>query len=723
VRPRAPLGLPAPAPAPRSALPPYPGSRARGPLAHLVGVPRAERPQEPVAPPAPRKATASAPVARRTAKKGVQIVEGTPYSPTRLYWPSGRMRPMPGDDVYAVVAGIMGASFVSGKAVKRGNAVRVVAQGKSRPASELWNVVGDPAIEAAKAEKQRQKSDAATRKEEIKREAVEAVDRHAESRGLVQVKSIDEVFVGQTLHRLYSEGEFGDGDPSIVHDDSITVADVGRDEWTYRNEYGTAIPARVRGGGWWRERSAPPAPRKRWQHSGGRPSYGTPKPAPIAARSAAVAPPPMRGITAGELVSRYKSMPSSASFVASRDVPEGMAAAGGDALFTPRALAALQIGRLLSRRVESEGLGLAASKVLDDLQTEAGRVNAGQFDRVTIRTKLAFRGDEDLGAWVVGIPTADGVVIDSADAIADDAVIASGNAVPMAAVLRGEVQGPSPAIITVDGERVTITRHALRLLGLVVRRLRARGYGDEDILANLRLTLRQLKRDVAKASVTVRPGEPVMGTLWFGGETTRLLVRDDRGEFIVDADPPPRIERAEPEFSPRIDYAAVAQRVGRVVTPKDLIPGDLVFVPQNESGTRLVVGHPRAIKHRGNTDWSVPAKDASGRDFPMLLRDGVRVEIVSTPLPHTQQEWPDPALWEVVGVPELATGDWILLRDPSAPDGVLAVERIAPGPQTDTLTLHLRDTSNAPVTIAMHYAASVGRWPASKRLAVPMRPA
>ena len=469
-----------------------------------------------------------------------------------------------------------------------------------------------------------------------------------------------------------------------------------------------------------------PAPRKRWQATGERPSYGTPKPAlpaPNVARSAAVAPPTMRGITAEELVSRYKSMPSSAYFVASRDVPEGMAAAGGDALFTPRALAALQIGRLLSRRVESEGIGLAASKVFDDLQAEAERVNAGQLDRVTVRAKLAFRGDEDLGAWVVGIPTEDGVVIDSADAIADDAVVASGNAVPMAAVLRGEVQGPSPAIITVDGERVTITRHALRLLGLVVRRLRARGYGDEDILANLRLTLRQLKRDVAKASVTFRPGEPVMGTLWFGGETTRLLVRDDRGEFVVDADPPPRIERAEPEFSPRVDYAAVAQRVGRVVAPMDLIPGDLVFVPQNEIGTRLVVGYPRAIKYRGNTDWSIPAKDASGRDFPMLLRDGVRVEIVATPLPHTNQEWPDPALWEVVGVPELAPGDWILLRDPSAPDGVLAVERVAPGPQPDTLALHLRDTSNSPVQIAMHYAASVGRWPASKRLALSMRSA
>ena len=55
VRPRAPLGLPAPAAPPRSTLPPFPGARARGPLAHLVGVPRAERPQEPVAPPAPRK--------------------------------------------------------------------------------------------------------------------------------------------------------------------------------------------------------------------------------------------------------------------------------------------------------------------------------------------------------------------------------------------------------------------------------------------------------------------------------------------------------------------------------------------------------------------------------------------------------------------------------------------------------------------------------------------
>ncbi len=46
VRPRAPLGLPAPAAAPpRSALPPFPGARARGPLAHLVGTPRAVAPR------------------------------------------------------------------------------------------------------------------------------------------------------------------------------------------------------------------------------------------------------------------------------------------------------------------------------------------------------------------------------------------------------------------------------------------------------------------------------------------------------------------------------------------------------------------------------------------------------------------------------------------------------------------------------------------------------
>ena len=51
VRPRAPLGLPAPAAAPsRSMLPPFPGARARGPRAHLGGVPRDERPQEPGAP-------------------------------------------------------------------------------------------------------------------------------------------------------------------------------------------------------------------------------------------------------------------------------------------------------------------------------------------------------------------------------------------------------------------------------------------------------------------------------------------------------------------------------------------------------------------------------------------------------------------------------------------------------------------------------------------------
>jgi hypothetical protein len=707
VRPRPLLALPAPAERPaRVALPEYPGARARGPLGHIVGTARAERPQETVMATGTRKATTSAQIGREATPTPPQTREVMALPPPLPTPPKSRRTQL---DI--VPAGLpqklLRAVLKEGSArdlhfhrigivLPNGQTVRAEWE-ESRDVSFLG-----PELLRADGPSYRQGEVMPLLTESM----LEAMFPYYQGFGMV-VEAQD---VGSEYDLLVTSAP-----PEFDGMGAVTVATDFVPE-IFRHTPDARKPWRVlliqrRHAQWQIDRNA----------SGLYPTSRVTLAEIHAERAAAAAPPPQRGITPTELVRRYQLMPSNASFVASRDVPEGMAAAGGDALFTPRALAALQIGRLLSRRVESEGIGLAARKVFDDLQAEAGRVGANQFDRVAIRASLAFRGDEDLGAWLVGIPTTEGVVIDSADAVADDAVVASGNSVPMASILRGDVLGPVTAILTVDGDRVVITRYALRLIGLVVKRLRRQGYGDDEILANLRLTIRQLKRDVAKLGVTVRPGEPVMATLWFGGQTTRVQTREEPGAFVVDAEPPPRIEMAEPEFSPRIDLSAVAQRVGRTVTPKDLIPGDLTFVSQDGSGTRLVVGYPRAIKNRDRIDWSIPAKDSSGRDFPMLLRDGVPVDIVSTPLPSFSDQWPDPALWEVIGVRELAPGDWILLRDPNGPDSVLSVERIDFVPQQDNLTLHMRDPGNRPITAALHYASSVGRWPASTRLALPMR--
>lgn len=161
---------------------------------------------------------------------------------------------------------------------------------------------------------------------------------------------------------------------------------------------------------------------------------------------------------------------------------------------------------------------------------------------------------------------------------------------------------------------------------------------------------------------------------------------------------------------------------GRTIELRRVRAGDLMIDGTN-GGTILALADAQKVPW-SQTIYGVPgAASDTGAEVQRIELGVARVSLARVPLPSPRTRWPDPALWEVVGVPELAPGDWILLRDPSAPDGVLAVERVAPGPQPDTLALHLRDTSNSPVQIAMHYAASVGRWPASKRLAMSMRSA
>lgn len=187
-------------------------------------------------------------------------VEGTPVSPVRLYWPNGRMRPMPGDIVYTMGQSfITGSASVRGVAVKRGASVRIMALGKSHPASARWTVENDPVVDADIARRRAEKSRAESEARQSAQDARDAASRHARSRGLRPVESFDDFGVGDALYRVYSPGEiqFGTlavgGDARRIVVESVVVGEVIRDMGTfvYEDDEG-----RERTGGkitnWWR---------------------------------------------------------------------------------------------------------------------------------------------------------------------------------------------------------------------------------------------------------------------------------------------------------------------------------------------------------------------------------------------------------------------------------------------------------------------------------------
>lgn len=165
-------------------------------------------------------------------------VEGTPFSPVRLYWPDGRMRPMPGDAVYTTVPGLYGVSVAKGVAVKHGDSVRVKSQGKSHPASTRWIVDGDPKVKAEESLKRIEKEHAASNKRKIIEESREAVASEAKRRRLRPITSPREIAAGDTLYRITSDGAYGDGNPHKIRIQSAVVLLVDGDEFRYENEHG-----------------------------------------------------------------------------------------------------------------------------------------------------------------------------------------------------------------------------------------------------------------------------------------------------------------------------------------------------------------------------------------------------------------------------------------------------------------------------------------------------
>jgi hypothetical protein len=160
---------------------------------------------------------------------------------------------MPGDVVWTTAPGLYGAAVVRGNAVKHGAVVKIDSQGKKHPASERWNVEGDPVIAAQDEAKATQKQAAKAEKQRIMREAVDAVNAHARSRDMVPVSGIAELSVGDKLYRIASEGAYGDGDPRKTHETQIVVRgfEPSGEEFFYQNEHGSVIPTVA--SMWWRK--------------------------------------------------------------------------------------------------------------------------------------------------------------------------------------------------------------------------------------------------------------------------------------------------------------------------------------------------------------------------------------------------------------------------------------------------------------------------------------
>jgi hypothetical protein len=154
----------------------------------------------------------------------------------RQTYPDGRLIPVLGDEVYQQVRGFMGAGgAIRGVVVKgRGGALRVkltgysgmmpttdVVEGKTMPLTPAWTVVDDPIHDVRKVEAKK----AIDSKEEIQRQAKEAVEHYVQQHGLIPA-SMDNITVGMTLVMPYSEGQWGTGDPQRIHVEEVTVEEI-----------------------------------------------------------------------------------------------------------------------------------------------------------------------------------------------------------------------------------------------------------------------------------------------------------------------------------------------------------------------------------------------------------------------------------------------------------------------------------------------------------------
>lgn len=169
-------------------------------------------------------------------------------NPDRDHWPDGRMKAAPGDTVFRSVPGLYGVAIVTGVITRAG---RVKAQGKSYPATAAWSVMGDPAVARREDAKVRAAAAAKVAKEDTAAAARAAVEAYAARHGLRRVGSVDELSVGDIVHRLSSEGAYGDGDPDKIHATKASVDAIVGNEFDYETPHGSVVGSGdVRA--WWR---------------------------------------------------------------------------------------------------------------------------------------------------------------------------------------------------------------------------------------------------------------------------------------------------------------------------------------------------------------------------------------------------------------------------------------------------------------------------------------
>ena len=180
------------------------------------------------------------------------LVEGTPYSPTRLYWPDGRMRPMAGDRVWRLVPGLYGSGAAYGEAVRYGDQIKILFQRKRLPASGAWNVEGDPKVRADSEAAEKKKVDETLSRAEKIRRSKEVVEEVARKNRFRPIRSIGEVSVGDRVFSIRSEGAYGDGDPEKVTVTPFEVVGVypAEDLFEIEGPHGPTTSGKVTN--WWR---------------------------------------------------------------------------------------------------------------------------------------------------------------------------------------------------------------------------------------------------------------------------------------------------------------------------------------------------------------------------------------------------------------------------------------------------------------------------------------
>lgn len=277
-----------------------------------------------------------------------------------------------------------------------------------------------------------------------------------------------------------------------------------------------------------------PVPRKRWQATGGRPGYGTPKPAVW---------------TGPEQALRvFESLSEQGNFSPFAHLPDGIRLPPGHVTthspgvaFTPRLLAEMGLGRLLARGVTARGLDSALSGICEDFAKMFARAK-GRAGRIEMY--LWLLPEHDYGATSVVAEMVNGeLIVDSADAAADDRM--GGKKVSLRDAILSTGQRPAEAWVTVNGRPIAVKRNVLRLIAPAVIAYKSAGRSADEIVSMFRRSMRFM---------LVERGQRIGGSAFAGNDTRhgllgfvemypgRVQVRARSKSVVLEADEPKRLE-------------------------------------------------------------------------------------------------------------------------------------------------------------------------------------